>query len=571
MDKAPGADAADAPQQRVNVRSAVRLFHGHSLMLSSALVLTLIGAVVTLTQPWLTKVLIDAVGDGEAIRTVSITLASLFLLGAVTDALSQFLLERVGEEVARDLRRTVGSRLLFAPLTTMSRFRTGDLIARTTSDVTVVREMLARSLVQLFSVAVYGVGTIVMMLNLDSALLAVMAVTVVVATALVASVLAGIRAATERAQGAVGTFAADLERILGSVRTVKAFSAEDDERSRLNTSADAAYRGGIDAARLSALVSPAIELAVNGALLVVLLLGGVRVATGEMPVGDLVAFLLYATYLVLPLAGLFSALATLQQGLAALQRINETERLGSEDRARSPAPVLSAGTGASIVFESVSARYGSDRNALTDATFALTGPGLVALTGMSGAGKTTIINILERFVDPAAGRVVVNGVDIIELDPLSHRRSLTLVDQDAPLLEGTIRENLLYGRIAVDSRVDDRRLTEVIDAAGLTQCVALLPQGVDSQVGERGRAVSGGERQRLALARALLAPSPIYLFDEPSSSLDPENERLVAETIRQLSEEHLVLVVTHQAKIVGLADTVLIVADGRVTSLGPPR
>ncbi|QIM16021.1 ABC transporter ATP-binding protein [Leucobacter insecticola] len=537
-----------------------------------ALALTAVGAVVALTQPWLTKTLIDKVSNEGRIGGLIVALAGLFVVGAVIDALSQYLLERVSENVARDLRKSIGKRILSAPLKALSRFRSGDLLARATSDTTVVRQMLSTSLVQLFSVAIYGVGTLILMLSLDKTLLLVMVVTIVVAALLVVTVLAGIRVATERAQGAVGQYAADLERILGSIRTVKAFSAEEDERTRLDASTDEAYNGGLRAARLGALVSPAIELAVNGALLIVLLLGGIRVAKGEMDIGDLVAFLLYATYLVMPLAGLFGALATLQQGLAGLQRIEDTKMLGSERRRdyedRGAANYnLHAPT--SIEFKGVTASYDDERNAIDNVTFSLQGPGIAAIVGPSGAGKSTIINLLEQFMTPSSGRILVNGASILDLDPFDHRRMLTLVDQDSPLLDGTLRENLLYGRIASELAAGDERLVEALVQSGLGQFISELPNGLDSRVGERGHALSGGERQRVALARALLTPSPIYLFDEPSSSLDVENERLVAEAIRRLAKAHLVLVITHRAALIQSADSIVVLEGGKVAGSGP--
>ncbi|MGO1852772.1 MAG: ABC transporter ATP-binding protein [Microbacteriaceae bacterium] len=541
-------DDEQVDEPRASIRSAFRLLRPHRALMTVAFVLTGLGVVFSLAQPYTSKMLIDTVRSGDPVTVIVVGLLVLFVVAALLEASSQYLLERVSESAARDMRVGLARRLLAARIPSLQRFRTGDLLSRATTDTTLVREMLASSLVQLFSVLLYGVGTVALMVWLDPIMLLVMLGTIVAAALIVSLVLASIRTATEDAQNSVGEFSAGLERVLGSLRTVKAYLAESQELDRLSASAHGAYRSGLRAARLNALVSPAMELAVNGALLVVLVVGGARVATGTMDVGDLVAFLLYATYLVMPLAGLFSALALLQRGLGALQRIEETETIEEETVSGGPAPAAPA----PVVFENVSLTYPGSNRGVSALELSLPASGVVALVGPSGVGKSTILDLIERFYAPDAGRILVAGTPLDTVSVRRWRESVALVDQDSPVLDGSIRDNLLYGR----AEGADEDIWAALRKVGLESFIQELPDGLDSHVGERGRSLSGGERQRLVLARAMLTTADIYLLDEPSSNLDLDNAALVADAIRELGERGLVIVVAHHQQMVDVADIV---------------
>lgn len=557
--------AQDIPEEhKAGVRSALRILYPHRGVLIAALILTGIGVAFSLAQPYTSKLLIDTIEAGDSVALLIWLLLAFFIVAALLEATSQFILERVSESAARDMRISLARRILAARLPSLQNFKTGDLLSRATGDTTLVREMLASSMVQLFSVALYGVGTVGLMLWLDPFMLLVMLGTIIIAAILVSLVLTSIRSATEDAQNNVGEFAANLERVLGSIRTVKAYLAESHELDRLQSAANGAYRSGLRAARLGALVSPAMELAVNGALLVVLVVGGARVATGSMEIGDLVAFLLYATYLVMPLAGLFSGLALLQRGLGALQRVEDTEQIQAEGKALSMRSEALAGTPQEtdkgpLRFVDVSFTYDGSNRGVTAIDVTLPERGTIALIGPSGVGKSTILDLIERFYEPDSGKILVGDAPTTETPIHAWRQSVALVDQDSPVLDGTIRENLLYGRV----QASDDAIWHALDRVGLAGFVSGLPDSLESHVGERGRSLSGGERQRLVLARALLTPANIYLLDEPSSNLDLHNAELVAGAIRELGERSLVIVVAHHKQMVDIADRVYrLDADG---------
>lgn len=541
--------------RRSGLRSMLHLIRPQRAWFALALALTVIGAALTLVQPLASKALIDRVGAGEPIMAVIGLVLALFLVAALVEALAQYSLERVSERVARQLRLGLARRTIRARISSVREFSTGDLLSRATADVGMVRDMLATSLVQMFSVALYGIGTTVVMAVLDTTMLLIMVGTVIVAATLVGSVLIAIRTVTERAQASLGRFASSLERVLGSLRTVKAYLAETQELDRLERDVDEAYRNGLRAARLGAIVSPAVEFAVNGALLVVLVVGGAQVASGQLEVGSLVAFLLYATYLVMPLAGLFSALSIMQRGLAGLQRVEETRRLepeiGSADE--SSAGMRAPGVAGRLRFSEVSYRYPASGRGITGISFELPRTGIVAIVGPSGVGKSTVLDLIERFIEPDQGEIWAGTSPLEDISLKRWRGCIALVDQEAPVFDGTIRENLLYGHAA---GTEDEVLAAV-RGAGLEELIASLPDALDTRVGERGRSLSGGERQRLALARAWMVPSRIVLLDEPTSHLDAYITARILESILQLGRTRLVLVVAHDDDVIEIAQQVI--------------
>ncbi|GAA0909069.1 ABC transporter ATP-binding protein [Streptomyces thermoalcalitolerans] len=545
----------------------LRLLRGSGRTVGAAFALIVTGTVLGLIQPLLTMRLIDRVSAGEAIASLVVMLAVLFLAQAMLEAGGQYLLDVTGENVVRRLRRRLVERLLFVRVQELDSRRIGDLLSRVGTDTTVLRDMVAGSFVQLVTVCLTGVGAAGLMLWIDPVMFLVVAMTLVVAAVAVTGVMVGIRSSTEQALASVGTMTADLERVLGGIRTVRAGRAELREAERIGADVDAAYTAGVRSARLGSVVGPAIEVAVNGSFLFVLLIGAVRVSNGSMAVSELVAFLLLATYLVMPLAGLFSAFSLIQRGLASLGRVEDVLRLPVEETANAPAnaTALPPVTGAPVLLDlqDVSFSYG-ERPVLRGVSFSVPRTGLIALVGRSGAGKTTIVSLVEKFYEPDGGRILFDGTDIRGIDPRAHRARMGLVEQHAPLLHGTLRDNLVYA--APDA--GEERIREALRMVNLEELVERLPDGLRTEVADRGFSLSGGERQRVAIARALLARPELLLLDEPTSQLDPINERELTDALREISRERALLVVAHRMSTVRAADRIVVLDDGRVSSVG---
>ncbi|WP_328459701.1 ABC transporter ATP-binding protein/permease [Actinoplanes sp. NBC_00393] len=546
---------------RARWRDLRRLTRGYRRWIAVAAGLSLLGSALALAQPLLAGRAVDAAAGGRMPWPVFVALAGLFGAQAAALALARYVQAHTGETMTRDLRRALTGHLLRVRLSVLDRLRTGDVIARACGDTTVVKTLVAQSLGTGLA-GVIGLAAIVVLLAwLDPWLLALVAVLFGVAVGSLLMVVRRLRVASRTAQTAEGTLLADLERVLGGMRTVRACRAEPVESQRLRSSAGRAYRENLRMAGLIALSGPTNDLAVSGAFLAVLMVGATRVAAGETTLGRLVAFTLAMTYLSAPIYEIFQAVSAVQQGSGALHRINEVLALPVErDR---PVGVVPVGGGEPPVLEFRGVWFGYDqaRPVLCGISFAVPARGQVALVGPSGAGKSTIFALAERFYEPDHGQVLVRGRF---LPYERHRAVVGLVEQDCPLLAGTLRENLLYGA----GPTTDDEVTRVLAMTGLTAVVAALPHGLDTPVGERGGRLSGGQRQRVAIARCLLSRPAVILLDEPTAHLDPDGERALAAALREVAQVCALVVIAHRFSTVRSAERVLVVDGGVVSADG---
>ncbi|MDG5803728.1 ABC transporter ATP-binding protein [Streptomyces ossamyceticus] len=570
---------------RAAVATMYRLTAGHRDAVAVATVLTLVGSALGLAQPLVAKQVVDASGRGQIIWPLLALLAALFTTEAATGAVGRFLLERMGEGVVRQLRHGLVGRLLRLEMREYDRHRRGDLISRVTSDTTLLREVVSQALVDLVTGSLVAAGAIVLMAWLDPLLLLLVAVTVTAAALVVASLLTGIRRASEHMQESVGAVAADLERALGALPMVRAHCAEEREAAGIGARVEAAHGAGVRTAKLASVMSPAVELAVKGSFLIVLVVGGLRVNGHAGSLGDLVAFLLYASYLALPLSSVFHAAGLIQRGMGAYQRIDQALRLPVEPtgprtrEAAAPAgrrvaevpvpaapPALRAGAASvpALALRDVRFGYAPDRPVLRGVSFAVAPRQHVALVGRSGAGKSTVFSLVARFYEPDAGQVLFDGVPASRLGRAACRRRIAVVDQNAHVVHGTLRDNIAY---AVPDATE-AEIRRVVELARLEEVVDRLPGGLAAVVGERGSTLSGGERQRVAIARALLARPALLLLDEPTSHLDAINESALTTVMKDVAQECALLVIAHRLSTVQHADHIVLLHEGRAADGG---
>ncbi|WAU83205.1 ABC transporter ATP-binding protein [Streptomyces sp. Qhu-G9] len=533
------------------------------------LLCALVGAAGGLLQPLATKTLVDRLATGETIAGILIALTVLVLLGTAVEAFGAYVLERTAESVVLAARRTLVGRLLRLRISEWERIPPGDLMSRVTSDTTLLRAVSTQAVVSAATGAVSFVAAIVMMAFLDVVLLGVTLGVVVLVGGASALVMPRIARATERSQEAVGEISIALERVFGAFRTVKASGAEERETAQVEVAAQRAWRYGVKSAKWEAVAGSADELAVQLAFLAVLAVGGARVASGEIPVSTLIAFLLYLFYLIEPVSKLVDAASSYQEGAAAISRIAHVERLSTEPAARRksalPGQRAAVSGPASVRFEDVSFRYRPGRPSIRQqVSFEVPGAGLTALVGPSGAGKSTVFALIERFYEATGGRVLVDGKDVQDWSLSELRSAIGYVEQDAPVLAGTLRENLVFAA----PRATDDDIRDVLARTRLDTVVERLPHGLDTPVGHRGSQLSGGERQRVAIARALLRKPRLLLLDEATSQLDAVNELALREVITEVARESPVLVVAHRLSTVTGADRIIVMEVGRVRSVG---
>jgi ABC-type multidrug transport system fused ATPase/permease subunit len=534
----------------------------HRRTLVLAALLGLLGAAAGLAQPLAAREVIEALAADESLTRPLVILSMLVAAAAVVTAIHYWLLERTAQRIVLRARRGLTGRIVRLRMGELDRLAPGDLVARATSDTTLLGEVASTGLVQLFNGAIALIGAIVLMAVIDVPLLLVTLIVLFVIAASVGVVLPRIMRATERAQQSVGEMGSVMERVLGAIRTVKASGAEQRETAALDEAAGRAYEEGMRNARYQALVGTSTGLAVQISFLAVLGVGGARVADGSLAVGDLIAFLLYLFYISDPIAGIASGAVQLQAGIAAVHRLDEVEALSVEE---DDGLTAAGGDGALVRFDEVGFRYRDDGPMVLDAaSFEIPERGLFALVGPSGAGKTTLFALLERFYDPAEGAIAFAGRDLRAWPRTELRAAIAYVEQEAPVLAGTLRDNLRYA--APDAT--DEELRAVVAATRLEAFVAGLPDGLDTRIGTRGTTLSGGERQRVAIARALLRSPRLLLLDEASSQLDAVNELALREAVAGAAAERTVVAIAHRLSTVVAADRILVIEGGRVRAEG---
>nr|WP_098893766.1 ABC transporter ATP-binding protein [Streptomyces sp. t99] len=537
----------------------------HRGVLIRAGLLSLAGSGAGLAMPLMAKHAVDTFADGRSPVAPLVALTALVLAGACLSAYGSFLMSRTGEGVVLRARDQLVGRIMRLKVPAVDRLTPGDLQSRVTSDTTLLRTVLSSGLVESFNSVLMLLGTIALMAYMDLTLLGVTLVVVVGIGAVTSLLMPRIQRAQLKAQESVGAMGAALDRVLQAFRTVKASGAEERETAAVAAAARHAHDRGVTVAKWSSVTEVTMTMSIQLAFLAVLGVGGARAASGSLEISSLIAFLLYLFYLMGPIAGLVEGWTGLQSGLAAVRRIDEVESLPGEPAEESGGLTKGDGGPLGVTFQDVTFGYGDERApAHQGVTFDVPAGGMVALVGPSGAGKSTVFSLLERFYDHEAGTITVGGRDIRDWPLAELRGSLAYVEQDAPVLAGTLRENLLFA--APDA--DEKELAAAVTRTRLDALVERLPEGLDTAVGHRGVTLSGGERQRIAIARALLRHPRLLLLDEVTSQLDAVNEQALRDVILELAQRTTVLVIAHRLSTVRHADRIVVLEEGRVRTAG---
>lgn len=574
---------------RAQLREMWPYLREHRGALVLVAVVSLFATAFAVVQPLMLQQLINTVGAGGSAGRFLGLLIGVTLAQAVFGGLQQYLLQRTAESVVLGVRRTVVRRLLSLPIPVFDARRVGDLMSRVGSDTTLLRTVVTSGLFDVISSVLMFVAAVVLMLLIDPLLFALTLGTVLLGVSVVLVLGRTVRRVSKDAQDAVGSMSSSVERALSGIRTIKASVAEDREAELIDRDAVTAYRAGVRLATLSAVIQPVMGICLQAAFLVVLAVGGVRVAAGSMQLGDLMAFILYLFLLIMPIASAVGAFVQIQAGLAALDRIQEVVRLDPEsaDEDGLGAPASAAlprqeprvGEGQrpmALEFLDVHFHYASADGEHADTPLRSPVPVLdgvsfqvpegsrTALVGPSGSGKSTALALVERFYEPTAGRIEVCGVPLTALPRAELRSRLGLIEQDAPVLSGTLADNLRLSAPDASDEALVRALTDV----GLQALADRSDTGLALDLGEHGTKLSGGQRQRLAWARTMLADRDILLMDEPTSSVDSRTEHQLQQTLDALAQQRTLLVVAHRLSTVRDFDQIVVLDHGRIAAVG---
>jgi ATP-binding cassette subfamily B protein len=501
----------------------------------------------------------------ELDRALALMLAVVVVMAVATYARFYFV-SWLGERVTADLRRAVFDHLMRLPPAFYELTRTGEVISRLTNDTAMLETVIGSSASMAIRNLLLLIGGLVM-LAITSAKLTVL-VLAGVPLVVVPILLFGrrVRKLARASQDRVGDVGAYVDEALHEIRVVQAYGHEAEDRRHFGRRVEAAFDTALQRIRQRALLVAAVIVLVFGAVGVILWIGGHDVVAGRLSAGQLSAFVFYAVIVAGAVGTISEVVGDLQRAAGATGRLFEL--LAVEPAVRAPAapvalPSPAVGT---VSFERVDFRYPSrpDTPALADFSLDVRAGESVALVGPSGAGKTTVFQLLLRFYDPQAGSLRIDGVDLRAADPQDVRRRLALVPQDPVIFAASVLDNVRYGR----PEAGEDEVRAACAAAYAAEFVERLPDGYRSYLGERGVRLSGGQRQRLAIARAILADRPILLLDEATSALDAESERMVQLALERLMAGRTVLIIAHRLATVRHADRIAVLDAGRLVAVG---
>ena len=499
-----------------------------------------------------------------AVQGIILFILSVFIIKNLVDFLRSYLVARVEQGVTRDLRREVYDHLLELDLGFFGRTRMGQIVSRVVNDVEQLRTLVTRELTRVVSSLFEFIAAVAFMVAISWKLTVAAFLVIPLTMGIWGPLVGKLRLGDRRVLDLAGDVNSHIQETLSGIRLVKVSGAEGYERGRFRKLTEDYFRTFVRTERLRAMAAPLTEmLAAVGT--VILLWYGARLVLlgGELTGEAFIGFVALSTKLYAPVKYFSKLPATIQPGLVGAERVFELLDAPIEIRDR-PGARPFQGLRSELRYEGVAFEYRPGQAVLSDVDLVVPRGSVVALVGPSGAGKTTLVDLLGRFHDPTAGRITVDGVELGEFSIATLRASLGVVSQDTVLFHDTVRANMAYGM----KDVSDADVERAGRAAYAHDFVSALPQGYDTVVGERGTQLSGGQRQRLAIARAILRDPPILVLDEATSALDSESERLVQAAIEWLLKGRTVFVIAHRLSTVQRADQIVVLDGGRVVENG---
>lgn len=562
--------AVQAAKAKVHRTPLAQWIRPHLGSLLPGLLCVVVVAVVDVSLPFLFgDVLVDGVlltsDNFQLLHQVVVGGLLLFFVKGIFVYGQVYLMAYVGQKVVYDLRSRLYRHLLHMPLGQHLRHKSGSLVARMTSDIGVIQSAVTAGLTDLVLHSLSLFFIIVMLFVLNWRLALVSMIVLPAAAGAIRGYGGRIRKFTGRLQERIAGMTATLQESLEGIRVVKAFRMEKERQERFQKDNELSFGASMKSVQAMATVTPVVELILIGGMLIVLWFGGRSVLRNEMTPGGLVAFLGYLAMSTRPIGFLTKSFNLLQQAASAAERIT--------DLMQSPKEVIVQGgerlerPQGRVTFENVTFSYNPGTPVLKDVTFEALPGETIALVGASGAGKTTLVNLIPRFYAPDSGRILIDGIDIERLDLDALRGMIGLVPQETLLFGMSIAENIAAGRKGIGPK-EIRRAAELANAH---EFISQLPDGYETIVGERGATLSGGQRQRIAIARAVAGDPRILILDEATSALDAESEAIVRDAIFRVKADRTTFVIAHRLSTVIGASKIIVLDKGRIAEIGTHR
>ena len=531
--------------------------------------LLLLVTVLDLLPPLFQRQIIDDVIGNRLLGRLPglvLGLIGVYALTRILNSSDQYLRHVLGERFLLDLRVLLYDYLQRLSISFFENQQTGEIMSRITNDVNALENFVTHSVGFLIVDLLRLVGTAIILFALDWQLALLTLLPVPILAVAMRLFNTSVRPIYRQIRDRLGDINAELQDNISGIRVIQAFGQERHELDRFTQRSTRYYEERVKGIRYWATFFPAIRFVASLGMAIVLGVGAYRVFNGALTLGGLVAFISYVASFYDPIHRLVQTDNMVQQAIAAGERVFELLDTVPDIEDAPDAIELPAIQGA-IAFEGVSFRYGTGEEVLRDVSFQMQPGQVVALVGPSGAGKTSIANLIPRFYDPVSGRVTVEGRDVREIKLASLRRQVAVVLQDTFLFNGTVRDNVVYGQ--PDAGEDE--MIAAAKAAYAHEFIVNLPQGYETEIGERGVKLSGGQKQRLALARAILTDPRILILDEATSSVDAEAEYLIQQALEKVLEGRTALVIAHRLSTIRHADKIIALEEGRIVEVGDHR
>ena len=532
----------------------------------TAIFCIVVAAGSNLYVPWIIKDMIDKVlaeKDMEMLNYSSIGIVGVFLIRGIFYFGQSYLVSYVGQRVVIDIRGQLYRKFQRLPLAYYDKHRTGEMMSYISNDVAALQNAMVDKLIELITEISIFIGSLGMMFYLDWKLsLLTFAVVPMVGQAM--NIFGKkLKKSGTMIQERMADMTAMLQESLSAVRVVKSFVREDHEIKRYDQENERNFEAAMLNIRLMSMLTPTVEFLAALAVTVIVWFGGYEVVEGRITAGALVAFLTYAVNLANPVKRISRAFGTMQQALAAADRVFAVMDLPETIADKLDAKPLPKVTGR-VKVDNVSFSYNEEAPAVKNISFDVKPGQMIAFVGPSGAGKSTIANLLPRFYDVTEGSITVEGMDVRDVTLSSLREQIGIVPQETMLFSGTVWENIRYGRLDATNE----EIVEAAKAANADEFIRQLPNGYDTKLGERGVNISGGQRQRLAIARAILKDPQILILDEATSALDTESEKVVQAALDRLMVGRTSFVIAHRLSTILSADRILVLDHGEIVEDG---
>lgn len=534
--------------------------------IGAALVCMVMASAFTVIAPWILKNIVDDVLISKnlfMLNLLALGLVLLYLLKNVAYYGQQYLMNWVGQRVVMDLRLELYDHMQRMSLRYIYGARVGELVSRITNDVVKLQEMVTTAVIDLVVQSLSFVGMLCFLIYLNWKLTAITFVILPIAAWVLDKASKKLRAVGHDIQSQLAALSSIAYEALSSIRIVRSFATEDEEYERFKNSNQAHFKALMRGTQVNAALSGIIEVILIGALSLILWFGGRIVVAGEMTPGELIAFLGYLALLVQPIRTFSRVVAKIQQGMASAERIFEV--IDTKNEITPPKkPIVLSSVAGKVDYKGVCFAYQNEQWILKDIDISVYPGEKVAIVGPTGAGKSTLVDMIPRFYDPQKGGVFIDGVNVRNLELKSLRRQIGMVPQDPLLLKGSISYNIAYGFPGATLK----SIKKAAEMAGIREFIESLPDGYDTEVGERGVTLSGGQRQRLAIARAIIRDPRILILDEATSSLDAVVEQEIQAALRKASEGRTSFVIAHRLATVKEADRILVLDKGTIVEEG---